>query len=354
LFILLTTIPYPTSPGRMQAKQLILAAALCALSILPERALSRRIWHDSTRTAWSRAELSDRLAKGGYFGDLTAKAYNRTADGLLWTGSSWWPGRVFANGFKKTVSSTGDDPGDNISAWGQQIARSISANGWAYGFHTSVNPRVAAQFGVFHAAMADLGHDSCDEHDHDCVRELMGDFQSQYGCPATNSSVWQVDETCWGGPCIRADKLTDYDEGLDDLCPNWGYAYLLRVEGIHARVSISSAVGKDYAAEEEVFVPIGIEPEEIIGAIPIYVRKEDGSKRNPGLINFQTNWNVFKALQIPGAHTLDGAGSSVGIGAFIHNPRYKGDGQKELIEELEKKKIAGDLGTAVPKEMALM
>merc|ERR1712032_1489688 len=113
-------------------------------------------------------------------------------------------------------------------------------------------------------------------------------------------------------PCIRLDKLSDEDEGLDSLCPNWGYAYLTKAEGIHVRVPTHAASAK-ISAEEEVFVPVGVEGSEILGAIPIYARNVDGSKRNPSIINFAKNWAYFKKLTVNGLHTQDGKGATNGI-----------------------------------------
>ena len=55
-------------------------------------------------------------------------------------------------------------------------------------------------------------------------------------------------------------------------------------------------------------------------------------------------------LRVPAAHTKAGRAAASGLGAFLFNPRYKGDAAADLKKELRKKGIAGDLGTAVPKE----
>merc|ERR1719329_275268 len=134
-------------------------------------------------------------------------------------------------------------------------------------------------------------------------------------------------------PCIRLDKISDQDYGLENLCPNWGYAYLIKAEGIHVRVARHAAFGKDYSGEEEVFVPVGVEGSEILGAIPVYARKADGSKRTPAIVNFGRNWEYFKKMPVSKLHTQDGKAATSGIGAFSHNPNYAGgDGPAEVEE----------------------
>mmetsp|Transcript_68626 Transcript_68626/g.146942 ORF Transcript_68626/g.146942 Transcript_68626/m.146942 type:complete len:342 (+) Transcript_68626:105-1130(+) len=310
----------------------------------------------SSQLQWSRAELASKLAKSGAIGDVFLSPYSEKTDGLLWTGSSWFPGKVFAEGFKKTPRRAELDPGDNLRAWGEQIADSIIGNNWAYGFHMTVNPRVAAQFSAFHVARMkspdSVAEDECDFYDTECNLGVMETYRSKYGCPAEDSPVMKVDANCYGGPCIRIDKLADPDEGVENLCPNWGYAYLVRSEGVHVRVSTSDALGKDYSAEEEVFVPYGVEPKDILGAIPIYTRKPDGYIKNPGLTRFSENWKLFSKVTVPGFHTKDGKGTESGIGDFIYNPNYEGDAKTDVANELAKKHIDSDLGTAIPREVA--
>lgn len=174
--------------------------------------------------------------------------------------------------------------------------------------------------------------------------------------PRKGLRCWKKGD-CWGKQCIRADKLSDPKEGLEDLCPNWGYAYVVKAQGIHARVAARDAFGKDYSSEEEVYVPIGVKGEEVLGAIPIYGRKayDNYLMKNPGLTNFEANWNGpwgWKSgkMAVPAVHTKDGKGNNNAIGAFIYNPNYKGDAQAEVEIELAMKRIANDLGSAIPKE----
>lgn len=345
----------------MAQTQMALVLISCALSSMPVLVGGARYqsFHLSVSNAtWSRADLVSKLARASWVAGVSLSAYDPAKDGLLWTGSSWYPGVVFAEGFKKHARNPKDDPGEDMGAWGKQIKDSIVGNSWTYGFHTTTNPRVAAQFGVYHVARKPTAEREaeyeCDYYDASCNREVMTRFQSKYGCPANDSTLWEEDEDCYGGPCIRLDKMSDpaYPQ---DLCPNWGYAYLLRVEGVHVRVSRSDALGKDYSSEEEVFVPMAIEPSEVLGAIPIYARKSDGSKKNPGIINFAAHWNGpygFDKMAVAGVHTKSGDGAESGIGAFIVNPSYKGDVQAELAAELAQKGIARDIGSVVPREVA--
>jgi len=317
----------------------------------------------ATRMKWSRAEIVSNLCTRRYVGNLQVSCYNREEDGLMWSGSSWYPGMVFKNGFLKTpraehswlFTDSEEDPGDSVDSWGKMILNSIVGNNWAYGFHFTVSPVVASTFAAQHvgrseSAASKAEYECADYWDTECARGLLRQYQQKYGCPADGAPVWEEDPDCWQKPCIQLDRLSDPDEGLDQLCPNWGYAYLVKAEGVHVRVSTQHAVGKDYSAEEEVFVPIGVNGSEILGAIPIYARNANGMKRSPAMVNFQQNWDFFKTMQVNGLHTKDGKDASSGIGAFIHNPGYAGgDGPAEVEQELRKKLIAEDIGTAVPK-----
>jgi len=304
---------------------------------------------------WTRAEVVSRLCRQHYVGTVQVTCHTKAKDGLLWTGSSWYPGKVFKDGFQKTPRRPGDDPGESEADWGEAIKDSIVGNSWAYGFHFTVNPVVAATFGVQHVGRKSTaerqGEYECDYWDAECNRGILRQFQEKYGCPLDRSNVWKEDAKCWKKPCIRLDKLSDYKEfGPEQLCPNWGYAYLVKAEGIHVRVSVHDALGKDYSGEEEVFVPIGVDGSEILGAIPIYARNADGRKRTPAIMDFRKNWNYFKKMTVDPAHTKDGKGASTAIGAFIHNPNYaNGDGPAEVEEELKRKRISNDLGPAVPQ-----
>jgi len=317
----------------------------------------------ATRMKWSRADVVSNLCSRYYVGNLKVSCYNREADGLMWSGSSWYPGKVFKDGFLKTpreehswlFTDSEGDPGDSVNSWGKMILNSIIGNTWAYGFHFTVNPVVASTFAAQHvgrsSSAANKAESECRDYwDTECKRGILSQYQQKYGCPADSSPIWEEDPNCWQKPCIQLDRLSDPDEGLDQLCPNWGYAYLVKAEGVHVRVSTQHAVGKDYSAEEEVFVPIGVNGSEILGAIPIYARNANGRKRTPAMVNFQRNWEFFKTMHVSGLHTKDGKDASSGIGAFIHNPGYAGgDGPAEVEEELMKKSIVEDLGTAVPK-----
>eukprot|EP00931_Biecheleriopsis_adriatica_P056843 TRINITY_DN33712_c0_g1_i1.p1 TRINITY_DN33712_c0_g1~~TRINITY_DN33712_c0_g1_i1.p1 ORF type:complete len:364 (+),score=78.53 TRINITY_DN33712_c0_g1_i1:70-1161(+) len=312
----------------------------------------------ATRMKWSRAEVVSNLCNRYSIGNLQVKCYNREEDGLMWSGSSWYPGKVFRDGFLKTPTPSSvsrKDPGDSVDGWGKSILDSIIGNSWTYGFHFTMNPVVASTFAAQHVGRSvsadDKAEYECDDYwDNDCKKGILRQYQQRYGCPGDGAPVFEEDLNCWQKPCVRLDKLSDPDEGLDELCPNWGYAYLVKAEGIHVRVSTHDAVGKDYSAEEEVFVPIGVKGSQILGAIPIYARSANGMTRTPALINFQQNWKVFKSMHVSGLHTKDGKDASSGIGAFIHNPGYSGgDGPAEVEVELRKKRVAEDLGTAVPK-----
>lgn len=309
----------------------------------------------ATEMKWSRSEIVSKLCGQYSVGALRVTCSTKEKDGLLWSGSSWYPERVFKDGFHKIPNQHRKDPGESADAWGDAITDSIKSNSWAYGFHFSVNPVVAATFGVQHVARSQdaerLGEVDCDYYDAECNQGILKRFQHKYGCPADDSSVFREDPECWQKPCVRLDKLSDYSEfGLTDLCPNWGYAYLVKAEGIHVRLDAQDAAGKDYSGEQEVFVPIGVEGSEILGAIPIYARNADGRKRNPPIVNFHRQWDWFKKkMTVNPIHTKDGKSASSGIGAFIHNPNYAGgDGPAEVREELARKGIANDLGTAVP------
>jgi len=310
---------------------------------------------------WTRAELVRKLGSG-YHGGLRVSVATPEKDGLIWSGSARSPGFVFSHGFQKPYEGTKHDPGEDVGAWAESIQNSITGNTRAWGFHFTTSPKVAAQFGAFHVANAPKPYQQVDSEcadwfDDKCVRRLMTDYQQKYGCPAEDSQIWKK-EACWDGKdCIRVDKLSDPDFGIENLCPNWGYAYVVKAEGIHVRVHADNAYGKDYSAEEEVFVPIGVKPEEVVGAIPIYARKSYDKYRvkNPGMINFKTNWDGpwgWKGgkMTVPAVHTKDGKGSTTAIGAFIFNPNYKGDAHAEIAKELAMKRIADDLGTAIPKE----
>jgi len=305
---------------------------------------------------WTRAELVDKLKHG--YGTLNSWAHDVDRDGLIWSGTSRAPSFVFNHGFKKPYEGTDLDMGEDAGKWAQHIQDSITKNTRSWGFHFTTNPKVAGQFGVLHAQKAKMQPwDNCDdEYDEECVRGLMKDFQRKFNCPSDHSHIWEKVD-CWGKPCLRADKLTDTYFGLEDLCPNWGYAYVVKAEGVHVRVRARDAYGKDYSAEEEVYVPMGVEPDEVLGAIPIYGRKayDKYLMKNPGLTNFEQNWNGpygWKGgkMAVPAVHTKDGKGSDNAIGAFIYNPNYKGDAHAEMATELAKKRIAADLGTAIPRE----
>jgi len=308
----------------------------------------------ATRMKWSRAEVAEKLCYQGSVGNLRVDCYEKEKDGLIWSGSAWYPGKVFKEGFQRTPDSEAD-PGDSVDGWGNNILNSIIRNTRAYGFHFTLSPVVASTFAAQHVgrseSAADVSERECSDYwDSECKKDILRQWKEKYGCPADGAPVWQEDKDCWQKPCIQLDKLSDPVEGLDQLCPNWGYAYLVKAEGVHVRVSAQHAVGKDYSAEEEVFVPIGVNGSEILGAIPIYARNADGRKRTPAIVNFQRNWKFFKTMRVSGLHTKDGKDASSGIGAFIHNPGYAGgDGPAEVEEELRKKKVADDLGTAVPK-----
>jgi len=307
---------------------------------------------------WTRAELVAKLGSG-YHGGLNVWAHDFEKDGLAWSGTSRSPGFVFSHGFKKDhYAGTKYDMGEDLAAWADHIKESITKNTRSWGFHFSTSPKVAGQFGVLHAQKAKIQpeYDCDDEYDDECIRGLMKDYQKKFGCPADDASVWKK-EDCWGKPCLRVDKLNDPDFGLENLCPSWGYAYVVKAEGVHVRVHARDAFGKDYSAEEEVYIPMGVEPEEVLGAIPIYGRKAYDKYyiKNPGLINFEKNWNGpwgWKSgkMPVPAVHTKDGKGSDNAIGAFIYNPNYKGDARAEVAKELAKKHITNDLGTAIPKE----
>lgn len=336
---------------------------VCAM-LVPALAVRSSVGMETNLTAffenaiemnWTRAEIVDKLNKAGYASGLRTTGYNQNKDGLLWTGSSWYPGKVFKDGFIKTPDGRYDkDPGESINAWGAAIKDSIAGNSWVYGFHFTVNPRVASVFGVQHVGRRRSaereGEDECDMWDAECNREILRRFQEKYGCPANDAPVFKEDPTCYDKPCIRLDKLSDPNEGMSQLCPNWGYAYLVKAEGIHVRVPAHAAAGKDYSEEEEVFVPIGAKGNEILGAIPLYARNENGSKRNPGIINFRDQWQHFKKMKVNKAHTKNGKAAMSAIGAFIHNPNYAGgNGPAEVEAELKKKGISNDLGSAIPK-----
>lgn len=317
----------------------------------------------ATRMKWSRAEVVSKLCSRSYVGNLQVSCYSKEEDGLMWSGSSWYPGKVFKDGFLKVprdehswlFTESEADPGDSLKSWGNMILNSIVGNTWAYGFHFTVSPVVASTFAAQHVGRSESAankaeYECRDYWDTECKRGILRQYQQKYGCPADGAPIWEEDPNCWQKPCIQLDRLSDAGEGLDQLCPNWGYAYLVKAEGVHVRVSTQHAVGKDYSAEEEVFVPIGVNGSEILGAIPIYARNADGRKRTPAIINFQRNWDFFQTMKVNGLHTKDGKDASSGIGAFIHNPGYTGgDGPAEVEEELRKKSIAGDIGTAVPK-----
>jgi len=319
----------------------------------------------ATEMKWSRAEVVSNLCNRHHVGNLKISCYNKEEDGLMWSGSSWYPGKVFNDGFLKTPKTSSEhswlfkdpeaDPGDSVANWGKMILDSIIGNHWAYGFHFTVDPVVASTFAAQHVGRSDSAvnraeYECSDYWDTECKRGILRQYQQKYGCPADGAPVWEEDPTCWKKPCVQLDRLSDPDEGLDQLCPNWGYAYLVKAEGVHVRVSTQHAIGKDYSAEEEVFVPIGVNGSEILGAIPIYARNANGMKRTPAMVNFQQNWEFFKTMKVNGLHTKDGKDASSGIGAFIHNPGYTGgDGPTEVEEELRKKNVAEDLGTAVPK-----
>jgi len=316
----------------------------------------------SANISWSRSQLVDRLANLGFTGGLQMWSHDVVQDGLLWTGSAWYPRRVFAEGFQKTNMI---DPGEDVGKWSEQIERSILANGRTYGFHTTTNPRVAAQFAQQHIARlqrpGDYAEDNCnlfaEDVNNTCIRDIMKEFQFKYGCPTEDSGLWKLDPGCYNRPCLRVDKMGDEDYGLGNLCPNWGYAYLVKASGVHVRVTRASSLGKDYDGEEEVFVPIRILPEEILGAIPIYARKPDGSRKNPGLTGFAEHWKGnfgYGKMTVAGVHAKGGKAVKSGIGAFIFNSGYRGDAATELYQELAKKGIQGDLGTAIPREVASM
>jgi len=340
---------------------MIMAQLLPAIILLPLQVAGSRIAvRHLSSTGWTRSELVEKLTES-YVPDMTMEQYTADKDGLLWTGSSWYPGAVFREGFTKRPQPQ-NDPGEDAHAWGEHIADSIAGNTWAYGFHATTDPRVAAQFGVQHVWRIPRPDEEAQEEcglfakdvDNGCIQKIMNSFQRKYGCPGNNSALWKKDQGCYNAPCLRVDKMGDEDEGLEDLCPNWGYAYLVKVEGVHVRISDRKALGKNYNAEEEVFVPMEIKPEEILGAIPIYARKSDGSKRSTGLLGFSDTWDGksgHKAITVPGVHTRSGQTVKNGIGKFIFNPGYSGGvAREEVAQELRRKGIQDDLGLAVPRE----
>lgn len=276
--------------------------------------------------------------------NMRATPYTPEKDGLIWSGTARFPGFVFTHGFQKPYAGTKHDMGENLTAWAASIESSVVDNTRAWGFHFTTNPKVAAQFGVAHVYHA-AGRVPNDEAD-------LNILQHKYGCPADDSQIWTQE-----GPDLGTWKTDFIQSGLENLCPNWGYAYVVRAEGIH--ISTDS-----YNAEEEVFVPIGVKPEEVLGAIPIYARTSYDNYRvfRPhGLGPDMTSKDINESWDgpfgwkgglrtVPAVHTKDGKDSATAIGAFIFNPNYKGDAHAEVAKELAKRQIVNDLGTAIPTE----